>query len=297
MAKSRALAGRIKLSNTDVALLTNCQPEQQVRCFENSLYTRSEYGPKFVVPQIEYTPLNVEQPEARLLKLHPTSDVSEQVRCDLEIHTVSRLPPFLAIEIARGYRNVEEAIEIVHAGFRNALIISAALERFLRYLRTRIEKPTYVWVRYACVLEFNLQEQQRYWTREFSDEIYAAASIVLDMHDVNNRLVENGYFERVIVPGNRGRKKEWYGRPNEMVLPRVCPVRLGTRPDIESPSMQYQYMPLDMVADEVRIICVMPAEDNFAPLIMHVAHCPIRCDVTYIALSCMSLIISCKHVY
>jgi hypothetical protein len=290
------MAGRIKLSDTDVALLTNCEPQQQVRRFENSLYTRGECGPKFVVPQIEYTPLNVEQPEARLLKLHPMSDVSEHVLCDLEIHTVSRLPPFLAIENARGYRNVEEAIEIVHAGTRNALIISAALERFLRYLRTRIEEPTYLWVRYACVLEFNLQEQQRYWTRAFSDEMYAAASVILDMDDVNNRLVENGYFERVVAR-NRGRKKEWYGRPNEIILPLVCPVRLGTRPDIESPSMQYRYMPLDMVADEVRIICVMPAEDEFAPLVMHVAHCPIRCDVTYIALSCMSLIINCKHVY
>jgi hypothetical protein len=46
--------------------------------------------------------------------------------------------------------------------------------------------------------------------------------------------------------------------------------------------MEYRYMSLDMVADEVRIICVMPAEDEFAPLIMHVAHFPIRRDVTYI---------------
>jgi hypothetical protein len=283
-----AMAARIKLSDADVALLTNCEPKQQVRRFRNSLYNRGENGPKFLVPQIEYTPLDVEQPEARLLKLHPTSDVSEHVRCDLEIHSVSQLPPFVAVENARGFRKVEEAIKIVHAGTRNALIISAALERFLRYLRTRIEEPTYFWVRYACVLKFNTLEQQRYWTREFSNKMYAAASIILDMHDVNNRLIKNKYYERAIVPENRGRKKEWYGRPNEMILPRVCPVRLDTRPDIEAPSMQYRYMPLDMVADEVRIICVMPAEDEFASLVMHVAHCPIRCDVTYIALSCMS---------
>jgi hypothetical protein len=230
-------------------------------------------------------PLNVEQPQAPLFKL------------DLEIHTVSRLPPFLAIENARGYRNVEKAIEIVHAGTRNALITSAALERFLRYLRTRIEEPTYLWVHYACVLESNLQEQQRYWTRGFSNGMYAAAPIIFNTHDVNNRLFEIGYFERVVVAGNRRRKKEWYGRSNEILSPRICPVRLGTRPDIESPSMEYRYMPLNMVADEVRMICVMPAEDEFAPLSMHVAHVPIRCDVTYIALSCMSLVISCKYVY
>jgi hypothetical protein len=98
--------------------------------------------------------------------------------------------------------------------------------------------------------------------------MYAAAPVIFNTHDVNNRLFEKGYFERVVVAGNRRLKKEGYGRSNEIISPRICPVRLGTRPDIESPSMEYRYMPLDMVADEVRIICVMPAEDEFAPLIM-----------------------------
>lgn len=43
-------------------------------------------------------------------------------------------------------------------------------------------------------------------------------------------------------------------------------------------------MPLDMVADEIRIVCVMPADDEAAPIVMHVAHCPVKCEVTYIAM-------------
>lgn len=210
---------------------------------------------------------------------------------------MSQLPPFIAVQNARGYRKIEEAIEVVHAGTRHALLMSAALERFLPYLRTRIEEPTYIWVRYACVLEFNLQEQQTYWTREFSDKMYAAASKVFDMHDVNNSLVDNGYLGRVISPGHGSWKNEWYGSPNEMVLPQICPVRLGTKANNESSSTQYRYMPLDIVADEIRIICVLPAEDEFASIVMHVAHCPIKCGVTYIALSCTSYNPSCENAY
>ena len=283
------MAPEIELVDADVALLASCDSSQQLRHFENNLYVRGEKESKFVVPRLEYTPMNNEQSEARMLRLHPTSDVSQHVRCELKFHSLSRMPPFIAIQNARGYRNIEEAIEVEHAGTRHALVISAALERFLRYLRNRIREPTYIWVRYACVLEFNLQEQQTYWTREFSDKMYAAASRTFDMHDINSRLIENGYFQKVVDSRYCTWKKEWYGHPDEMVLPRVCPVRLGTKPDNESPTMQYRYMPLDMVADEIRIICVMPAEDETAPIIMHVAHCPIKCEVTYIALSCMSL--------
>jgi hypothetical protein len=288
---------QIKLVEADVALLATCDLSQQARHFENNLYARGEKELDFLVPLMEYTPLQNEQAEVRLLRLHLTSDVSHHVRCDLEIHPLSQLPPFIAIQNARGYRHIEEAIEVVHDGTRHALIISAALERFLRYLRTRIQEPTYIWVRYACVLEFNLQEQQTYWTREFSDDMYAAAYQIFDMHKVNSCLVENGYFEKFIISKYRSWRKEWYGSPKETVLPRICPVRLGTRPDNESPTMQYRYVPLDMIADEIRIICLMPAEEETAPIVMHVAHCPIKSEVTYIALSCMSLDLSFDHVY
>lgn len=286
------MASDIELDMTDVALIASCEGDQQVRHFDNSLYIRGEEGTEFVVPQIKYPPLNVEPPEVRLLRLYPTDDVSKHVRCDLEIYPLSQLPSFIAIQNARGCRNIQEAVEVVHVGISHALVITAALERFLRYLRTRIRKPTRIWVRYACVLEFNIQEnvqeQKAYWTREFSDKMYAAASAVFDMHEINNRLIENGYFENCIIQGYAEWTKQWYGRPNKIVLPQVCPVRLGTCPNDESPIMQYQYMPLDMVADEIRIICVLPAENMTAPLVMHVAHCPIKCEVNFIALSCMS---------
>ncbi|KAF2640839.1 hypothetical protein P280DRAFT_359867, partial [Massarina eburnea CBS 473.64] len=51
---------------------------------------------------------------------------------------------------------------------------------------------------------------------------------------------------------------------------------------------KYQYMSLDMIADEIRIMCIMPAENVTAPIVMHAAHCPVKCEVTFTALSCES---------
>lgn len=40
-----------------------------------------------------------------------------------------------------------------------------------------------------------------------------------------------------------------------------------------------------MVADEIRMLVLMPAEDPSAPLVMRMAHCPMHCEVNYYALS------------
>lgn len=253
------------------------------REFENDLYSKDTDGTAdLAVPLIEYPTLRLEPREARLLVLHPTENAAEHVRCSLETHAITELPSYVAIKNARGYRNFQEVIQVDE----EALPISIALERFLRYFRTKIRQPTRIWVRYACVVEFNKQEQKAYWTREFSDFMYEQASEVLDMHETNSRLIESGYFLRIINVNSMKRSKEWYGVPDEVVLPRVCPIRLGTSPNSEAPTMDYQYMPIDMVADEIRIMCVMSAEDVHAPIVIHVAHCPINSEVHYIALSC-----------
>ena len=269
--------------------LENCGTEKAIRHINNDLYTRTEKNETkteesvdFNLPSYTYGPLRVEPEEARLLRLHPTDDQATHVRCNLETHLLAELPSFVAVQNARGFRNLKEAIEIDGG----ALLISFALERFLRYLRTKINKPSLVWVRYICVVEFDPKEQNAYWTRDFSDKMYAKAAEVIDMHEINSLLIENGYFEKA---GHGGWEKEWYRSSEEMVLPRVCPIRLGTKADNEAPTMNYRYMPLDAIADEIRIVCIMPATDRAAPIVVHAAHCPIKCEVTFIALSCKTL--------
>ncbi|KAF1912729.1 heterokaryon incompatibility protein-domain-containing protein [Ampelomyces quisqualis] len=262
--------------------LDDCGTEENVRKFNNTLYVSQDGYSKLIVPEYKYVPLNIEPQTVRLLSLHTSNDSADHVRCNLETHHLTELPPFVAVKNARGYRNIEEAIEVDG----QALRISAALERFLRYLRTQISQPTLIWVRYVCVLERDLTEQNAYWTREFSDRMYTLATEVIDMHDTNTRLVINGYFERVFHDQWGDWNKEWSGgHDQEVILPRVCPIRLGTNPNIDAPTMNFRYMPMDMIADEVRVMCIMPAKDGSAPIVLHVAHCPIKCEVTYMALS------------
>jgi hypothetical protein len=121
--------------------------------------------------------------------------------------------------------------------------------------------------------------------------MYALASEVVNMHATTSQLIEKGYFEKVVDSRYSTWRKEWDGGAGEIVLPSVCPIRLGTRASIEAPTMDYQYMPLDAITDEIRIMCIMPAEDLDAPIVVHVAHCPIKCEVTYVALSCKPYIL------
>jgi hypothetical protein len=262
--------------------LEKCGTEGVVREFNNSLITAGEEFSELTVSEYEFTQLSFDPQEVRLLRLHPTDDLASHVRCNLEIHTVANMPSFIAIQNARGYRKIQEVIELDG----RALFISVSLERFLRYLRTKIGKPILVWVRYACVFENNLEEQKTYWTRQFSDKMYALASEVVDMHETNSRLIENGYFEKVFDSRYRSWDKQWSGISDQMILPRVCPVRLGTLHDTGESPRDYQYMPLDRMTDEIRVLNIMPAENPSAPIIIHAAHCPIKCEAFYIALSC-----------
>ncbi|UPX17590.1 uncharacterized protein EKO05_0007934 [Ascochyta rabiei] len=154
---------------------------------------------------LEFTPLNTSPHEARLLRLYPTDDVTEHVRCDFKTFALTNMPLFVAIENARGYRKFLELVEVEG----RALFISCALERFLRYLRTKIKTPTRLWVRYACVIQVDPQKQEAYWTRKYSGKMYAMASQVFDMHQINNRLIENGSFERIIDLRFAEWKKGW----------------------------------------------------------------------------------------
>jgi hypothetical protein len=76
------------------------------------------------------------------------------------------------------------------------------------------------------------------------------------------------------------------GARSEKHATAVClPINLGQRPSNEAPTYRYEYVPLDMVADEIRMLVLMPAEDPSAPLVMRMAHCPMHCEVNYHALS------------
>ncbi|KIW99097.1 uncharacterized protein Z519_00760 [Cladophialophora bantiana CBS 173.52] len=149
----------------------------------------------------QYGTLDFDKEEIRFLVLEryaagddnkggPGSDL---VSRNIETQPLSHADPFVAVRNAQGYRLLEELI-IVNG---KCLVVSAALERFLRHFR-RPDRSVRLWIRYICVNQCNADEMSRYWTREFQDKMYEAAQSVVDMQRFLRDLLDRRAFEKVV---------------------------------------------------------------------------------------------------
>lgn len=114
-----------------------------------SLFTVNEEGfREATLPAYEYSPLQDDLEEQQFLILHPCSgdkaDPANHVKCDFDVRPLSSAEPFIAVKNARGYRKLQEPIELDG----KSLLVSAALERFLRHYR-RSDQPVYGCATYA----------------------------------------------------------------------------------------------------------------------------------------------------
>ncbi|KZL67478.1 heterokaryon incompatibility protein, partial [Colletotrichum incanum] len=137
----------------------------------NSLRKELEDCWELDVPAFEYQPLNHDAQEQRFVVLHPCpgdKGASEnRIRCTIKIRPLASAGPFITVKDSRGYRLMQDAIEIDGKG----LVVSAAAEVFLRYFRGR-HFPITLWLRHICLVEFGWQEEQeKYWNREFIDSV------------------------------------------------------------------------------------------------------------------------------
>lgn len=248
-----------------------------------ALWTTDENGFRsLTVPVFEFQRLG--EDEQRFFILQPADDQTSHVRCHLDVSPFFEAPPYIAVKNARGYRLLEDPIEVDG----NGMIISAGLERFLRHYRSTITKPTRLWVRHLCVDQQDARERTSFWTRDWSDTMYAMATEVVDMSAFNADLIDRGKVQQVHDSRYSRWTKEWYGGLETVTLPKVYPIRPGSvmrNSRIEAPVAEYQYSPLDLVAKEIRIIVLVPSVDVTAPIVLDLAHCPMRCEVNYAALS------------
>ena len=108
-------------------------------------------------PAYQFGSLHHENEEIRILVLQPCfgdkNDPYNYVKCSFEVQSLASNKSVLAITNGRGYRLLQEVIEIDEC----SLLISAALENFLRHLRTP-DTPIRLWVRYLCINQNNAQE-------------------------------------------------------------------------------------------------------------------------------------------
>lgn len=253
------------------------------------LWTNDEGGNSHLnYPQFEYTTLNQEVEEHRFFILHPAveglSYEEDHVRCELVTVPLAEAPPFFAVKNARGYRLLDDVIEVDGT----ALIVPAAIERFLRHFRKLLNEPTPLWIRHLSLNQPDPVERTNLWTRELSDKMYAKAMEVVDLSEFNATLFDKDEVKGVIETEYAdGWSKKWYGAV-DVVMPKVFPIRLGKvykNPAVEPAVDDYDYVPLDVVAHEIRVVVLMPSPDPSSPIVLHMGHSPLHSDVTYAALS------------
>lgn len=235
-------------------------------------------------PIFEYDNIDLERNDTRFLVLQPCAGDKEApenyVRCSMEVQPLAQADPFIAVKNARGYRLMQQPIEING----KYLLVSIALEKFLRHYR-KADVSVRIWLRYLCVNERDAAEMTHQWTRAWVDKIYEGAQSVVDMQPLLRGLQDQGVFQHAVDSRYIDWTKQWEDAPASAQLPRIFPVRLGAKPTNDQPTATYEYVPLDTVADETRIAVIANNADGDAPLSIYLAHCPVVSEVSYHALS------------
>jgi hypothetical protein len=232
----------------------------------------------------KHEPLNLDTDEQRFLILHPCSGnknaEENPVRCSLETVSLAETGGYVAVRNSRGFRFIQEVIDIDGA----PLIVPVAVERFLRNFR-REDEPVRLWLRHICLIESGCDENRKYWNRPFLEHMYKGATEVLDMAAFNTNLLET----KTIMPVYDSRymkwQKEWSNPHTSSPLPRVFPIRVGKSPSMTNPTDRYSYVPLDLVTDEIRLIVLHGSDDPQAIVNLHLSHTPIVSAVKYQAVS------------
>lgn len=235
-------------------------------------------------PLYEYGTLDLETTEQRFLTLFPCSGdknaEENHVRCSIETCSLADAQPFIAVRNSRGYRLINEVINIDGAW----LVVPVAVERFLRHFR-RENEPVRLWLRHICLRDVQSDERAKYWNREFFERMYEDAIEVVDMAVFNTHLLETETIQTVFDSRYMQWTKEWDNTETRTRLPQVYPIRVGQKPSMTEPTDRFAYVPLDLVTNEIRLLVLHHSADSSEIIKLHLAHAPIKSETLYQAVS------------
>lgn len=144
-----------------------------------------------------------------------------------------------------------------------------------------------VWIREICI---DQRDGCYHGMPIWRDEVFKRACKRLDMSSFMYMLEQKGVLDK--EKDYTVRPKDW-GKPSRNNnLPTHFPIALRTFTHEQMqgdesgiPIIDHEYLPLDLVAEEICLIVVMPAKDRFAPLIAHLAYESIYGPAAYQCLS------------
>ncbi|KAI1082312.1 heterokaryon incompatibility protein-domain-containing protein [Whalleya microplaca] len=250
-----------------------------------------------LLPNHEYKPLNLDVMEQRFLIVHPCPrdkirDINyrlaeeNHVRCTMEIHTPP-YPPYTALDNTRGYWEYKLPIEVDGC----VILVTSVLERFLRVVNLT-DAPIRLWGRHPCLVKYPEdkmfeEECHRCVTRPHLDMMYSRAFSVVDMSLQNMQLISRGLLRKTGRKLLHERKwnEGWPMPPNSKEMVSFhSPIKIGKTMNYAHPVDYYEHVPLDFVADEIRMVKIEESEDPSGPIVTRMPHVPII-GIPYMALS------------
>ena len=97
------------------------------------------------------------------------------------------------------------------------------------------------------------------------NKVYDKAESVMDMHATLEDPLRTGIIKASVDSRYEKWNKTWDEIPKERPLSKIFPIKLGKRPSNEEPVDDYEYLPLDRVASEIRVIVIASSSDPNAP--------------------------------
>lgn len=222
----------------------------------------------------EYNSLDFTTHEMRFLSLEPGISKTP-IDCTLSVQTLADCEPYTYIINTRG--NPISWVGFKLDGRRHQVTRNIAV--FLDHMRSE-NAPQRLWFRDICLNHRNADEKARYWNQEWMDTMIKHAEKVVDLSEVMASLWDAGKLPRPFPRWDKEWNKLREAKPTKH---HPCPIRL--QKGFIDPPPPHEYLPLDYVADEFRLIYLMPTEDYDDPLNASLAYSVMHDDVSYICLS------------
>jgi hypothetical protein len=222
----------------------------------------------------EYTPLNFTTPEMRFLTFEPgTPDTP--IDCTLATQQLPDCDPYTYVINTRG--NPLSWIGISINGRVKHVTRNIAV--FLDHIRSG-DTPQRLWFRDVCLNHLDPAEKAQYWNQEWMDTMIKHASKVIDLSEITAGLWDKGKLPRPFPPEQKQWNKTREGKPTKH-----HPAPLHMQKGLIDPPPPHEYLPLDYVCDEFRLIFLWPADNYDDPLRVSLAYSVMHDDVTYCSLS------------
>ncbi|KUJ14923.1 HET-domain-containing protein [Mollisia scopiformis] len=235
---------------------------------------RSESEEEEEMQPLEYTQLDITTQEMRFLTLEPAAP-DTLLKCSMSIEPLEKCKPYTYIINTRG--NPISWLGISIDG--KSKHVTRNICEFLAHIRSR-DVPQRLWFRDVCINHQDSEEKSRYWNQEWMDTMIKHAEKVVDLSEVMAELWDKGELPR---PFPRTAKDWSHTRQPKETKHHPCPLQM--QKGWVDPPPPHQYLPLDYVADEFRLVVLWKAENYDDPLRAALAYSVMHDDVAYHCLS------------